>query len=85
MEETREADNAGQSTSTSGKGHEQKQNEAQCEASSRVQFRSASELTKLQEGDPDIGPILRGKLANTKPSSQEMTVRSPAARHYWII
>ena len=81
VEETKEADKAVQSTSTSGHEREPRQNEVQSVVS-WFQGRSASELAKLQEEDPDIGPILRGKLANTKPRSQEMTVRSLAARHY---
>ena len=84
VEETKEADKAVQSTSTSGHGREPGQNEVQSVVS-WFQGRSALDLAKVQDEDPDIGPILRGKLSNTKPSSQEMTVRSPAARHYWII
>ena len=49
------------------------------------QTKSTAELRKLQEDDPDIGPVLAGKVANVRPSSQEMATRSPAARHYWIL
>ena len=49
------------------------------------QGRTVAELAQMQENDPDISTVLRGELSNTKPSSQEMTVKSPAARHYWIL
>ena len=49
------------------------------------QSRSGSELRKMQEDDPDISPLLAAMTAGRKPSSQEMTVRSPASRHYWIL
>lgn len=44
-----------------------------------------SHLRKLQHDDPDIGPILNAKLANTRPKTQDMVSRSPACRHYWIL
>ena len=35
--------------------------------------------------DSDIGPILRAFASESRPTSQEMLVMSPASRHYWII
>ena len=52
---------------------------------SLFQGSKVAELAQMQENDPDISIVLRGKLTNTKPSSQEMTVKSPAVRHYWIL
>ena len=49
------------------------------------QSKTTAELKKLQEGDPDIEPVLTGKAGNNKPSSQDMAIKSPAARHYWIL
>lgn len=49
------------------------------------QSKSVSELKKLQEDDPDISPVLVGMTSNIKPSSQAMSLKSPAARHYWIV
>ena len=49
------------------------------------QGKSTAELRKLQENDSDIGPILRAFVSERRPTSQEMSVMSPASRHYWII
>ena len=49
------------------------------------QGKSTAELRKLQENDSDIGPILRAFASERRPTSQEMSVMSPASRHYWII
>ena len=84
LESVEEADEAGPSTPTRDEAPEREHREYQSIVS-WFQGRSASELAKLQAEDPDIGPVLQGKLANTKPSSQDMAVRSPAARHYWIL
>ena len=47
--------------------------------------KSFTELQKSQREDPDIGTILQAKLSNTRPTSQEMVAKSPAARHYWVL
>ena len=47
--------------------------------------KSTAELRKLQENDSVIGPILRAFASKCRPTSQEMSVMSPASRHYWII
>ena len=39
--------------------------------------RSASDLQKLQREYSDIGPILEAKKTGKRPSSQDMTTRSP--------
>ena len=49
------------------------------------QGKSTAELRKLQENDSDIGPILRAFASEHRPTSHEMSVMSPASRHYWII
>ena len=49
------------------------------------QGKSTAELRTLQENDSDIGPILRAFASERRPTSQEMSVMSPASRHYWII
>ena len=49
------------------------------------QGKSTAELRKLQENDSDIGPILRAFASERRPTNQEMSVMSPASRHYWII
>ena len=49
------------------------------------QSKSLLELKKMQEEDPDIEPVLKGMTNDRKPSSQDMAVKSPAARHYWIL
>ena len=41
--------------------------------------------SRLQNTDPDIGPILRAKVQGIRPSSKEMVSMSPASRHYWIL
>ena len=47
--------------------------------------KSIGHLGRLQNGDPDIGPILRAKVEGNRPSGKEMVSRSPACRHYWIL
>ena len=49
------------------------------------QGKSTAELRKLQESDPDIGPILRAFFSERRQTSQEMSVMSPASRHYWVL
>ncbi|MEW8545559.1 MAG: reverse transcriptase domain-containing protein [Candidatus Thiodiazotropha sp.] len=49
------------------------------------QNKSVKDLRSLQDQDPDIGPILKAMATSRRPSSQEMTNKSPAARHYWIL
>ena len=49
------------------------------------QGKSTAELRKLQDSDPDIGPILRAFVSERRPTSQEMSVLSPASRHYWVL
>ena len=83
-DEARVVKPAEEAASTSDRAHELEKKEVQSVVS-WFQGRSAPELAKLQEEDTDISPILRGKLVDIKPSSQEMAVRSPAARHYWIL
>ena len=53
--------------------------------SSWFQGKSTAELRKLQDSDPDIGPILRAFVSECRPTSQEMSVLSPASRHYWVL
>ena len=45
---------------------------------------SPQDLRKKQLNDPDIGPILKWKEANERPSSESMRPVSPATRHYWL-
>ena len=47
--------------------------------------KSIGDLGRLQNGDPDIGLILRAKVEGDRPSGKEMVSRSPACRHYWIL
>ena len=49
------------------------------------QGKSTAELRKLQDSDLDIGPILRAFVSERRPTSQEMSVMSPASRHYWVL
>ena len=49
------------------------------------QGKSTAELRKLQDSDPDIGPILRAFVSECRPTSQEMSVLSSASRHYWVL
>ncbi|VDH92566.1 Hypothetical predicted protein [Mytilus galloprovincialis] len=44
---------------------------------------SKEELLKLQEDDPDIGPLLQWKESDTRPNSKEVEKYSAATRHYW--
>ena len=76
LESVEEADEAGPSTPTRDEAPEREHREYQSIVS-WFQGRSASELAKLQAEDPDIGPVLHGKLANTKPSSQDMALLDP--------
>ena len=46
------------------------------------QSRSWSELRKIQKDDSDNSPLLAAMTADRKPSTQAMTVRSPASRRY---
>ena len=50
-----------------------------------VGSKSSEDLSRLQDTDPDIGPILRAKVQGIRPSSKEMVSMSPASRHYWIL
>jgi hypothetical protein len=43
------------------------------------------QLKESQCKDPDIYSILKAKQESCKPTSHEMLMRSPAARHYWIL
>jgi hypothetical protein len=43
------------------------------------------EMADKQANDPDIGPIYKAKQIGCKPSPQEMEVKSPASRHYWLL
>ena len=60
---------------------------AECEtlAASVITDKSFSELKKAQNDDTDTGLILRAKMANQRPTSQEMSTKSPAARQYWLL
>ena len=49
------------------------------------QSKSLLELKMMQEEDPDIEPVHKGMTNDREPSSQDMAVKSPAARHYWIL
>ena len=42
-------------------------------------------LQKAQNDDTDIGLILRAKMTNNRPTSKEMSTKSPAARQYWLL
>ena len=54
-------------------------------AASVTAEKSFIELQKAQNDDTDIGLILRAKRTNNRPTSQEMTTKSPAARQYWLL
>ena len=47
--------------------------------------KSLAELQDAQSKDLDIGPLLKAKTEDSKPTSEEMATKSPAARHYWIL
>lgn len=59
--------------------------EKQKELSSWLFVRSRAEISSLQKEDPDISPIWKSKFKGSKPSKEEMSIQSPATRHYWII
>ena len=42
-------------------------------------------LKKLQENDPDIGPILNAMCKGQRPDHSQIVSCSPATRHYWSI
>jgi hypothetical protein len=44
---------------------------------------SKSDIKKLQENDPDIGPILKWIKQKHRPFGPEVNRSSPATRHYW--
>lgn len=46
---------------------------------------ASEQIRQNQAKDPDINPVLKAKLEGCKPSSHEMLMQSPAARHYWIL
>ena len=47
--------------------------------------KSRLDMSKDQQEDPDIGPILSAKKEGIRPQWQEMLNKSPATRHYWLI
>ena len=44
---------------------------------------TASALQKMQERDPDIGPIHSWMQTHSHPDSKTIASQSPATRHYW--
>jgi hypothetical protein len=46
---------------------------------------SLEQLRKLQEEDHDVSVIVRAKVTQQKPSSEDMAEESPAARSYWVL
>ena len=46
---------------------------------------SKTELRKMQDRDPDIGPIYRWVTTGNRPHSNDITMESPETRHYWIL
>ena len=54
-------------------------------AASVIAEKSFIELQMAQNDDTDIGLILRAKMTNNRPTSQEMSTKSPAARQYWLL
>ena len=53
-------------------------------AATWVGEKSLADLQKAQSSDLDIGPLLKAKMEGTRPTSQDMATKSPAARHYWV-
>ena len=47
-----------------------------------VGSKSSEDLSRLQDTDPDIGPILKAKVQGIRPSSKEIVSMRPASRHY---
>ena len=46
---------------------------------------SPEDFEKKQMQDLDIEPIIRAKMADSKPNREDMESRSQACRHYWIL
>ena len=44
---------------------------------------SRSELQKLQQDDPDHGPLFKWKESDQRPTNTEVQRNSAATRHYW--
>ena len=53
-------------------------------AATWVGEKSLADLQKAQSSDLAIGPLLKAKMEGTRPTSQDMATKSPAARHYWV-
>ncbi|CAC5421923.1 unnamed protein product [Mytilus coruscus] len=46
---------------------------------------SETELHKMQENDPDLGPLLKWKESGHRPTNSDIQQNSAATRHYWHI
>ena len=46
---------------------------------------SMSEIRKKQLADADVGPILRWFESGKRPYGQDVSMSSPATRHYWML
>ncbi|KAH3755690.1 hypothetical protein DPMN_190388 [Dreissena polymorpha] len=46
---------------------------------------STAEMSQRQQGDAQIRPVIEAKLAGVRPKQDDMLIKSPEIRHYWII
>ena len=54
-------------------------------AASVITEKSLIELQQAQKDDADIGLVLQTKMTNNRPTCKEMSTKSPAACHYWLL